>query len=233
MTLPFAPSGIPIPHDFDEVLLSGVQSKAASKYEARQPELIRRLRVASMGLIYRFTACSEHDNAFTDSISKPGGDSPAMPERYIQEKNLFGFFSTGLSAIECLSFGLYAIGSIIDLTRFPAFTDRDVQNINPKSNAEKYGAAFTNDPLEIALNALIASTEYREWKKMRNVLVHQSHPGRSFSMFVTSTTSVQRDATKWAGFTIDSQLTRQRRTWLADKIKSILQETDAFLGRRT
>lgn len=46
------------------------------------------------------------------------GGAPPEPERYRQERDLFGFFVSGLSAIESTNYGLFAIASMLDPNRF-------------------------------------------------------------------------------------------------------------------
>jgi hypothetical protein len=57
---------------------------------------------AWINIAYRFRSCAEHDEAFAESVSK-FGDNPRQPEKYHQDRELFGFFVTGLSAIEVKS----------------------------------------------------------------------------------------------------------------------------------
>lgn len=86
---------------------------------------------------YRFLACTEHDRAFTHSIKK-FGISPRPPKRYIQEKDLFGFFVTGLSTLESLFYGLYAIASIIKPLYFPITTEKDLRSITHEKTTNKF-----------------------------------------------------------------------------------------------
>lgn len=96
---------------------------------------------ASSGLIYRFVQCAEHDEAFTASICE--SDAPPQPERYWQERDLFGFFVSGLSALECLSFGLFAVGSALDSGSFPFRGPQDYGNVTPEKTARSFGRSFS------------------------------------------------------------------------------------------
>jgi len=68
-------------------------------------------------LAYRFRACAEHDTALTQSI-RWAGAVPPPNERYVQERERFGFFVTGVSAIESLCYSLFAIGALLNLQEF-------------------------------------------------------------------------------------------------------------------
>src|SRR5437763_13200806 len=67
---------------------------------------------------YRFQALADHCDTFTASVNRAGG-APSMSERYVQERELFNFFSNGLAAIESFFYGLYAIASMLDPAKFP------------------------------------------------------------------------------------------------------------------
>jgi hypothetical protein len=128
MTTPAAhSSGIPIPADFDNAVQLAILAAVKAKYRQQDvPESWRQFNWAWGGLLYRFCACAEHNEAFTESVTRAGA-SPPDPDRYVQEKHLFGFFVTGHSAIECLSYGLHALGSMVAPPSFPMATDADLR----------------------------------------------------------------------------------------------------------
>lgn len=130
---------------------------------------------------YRFLSCNNHDKAFTESI-KRAGNAPPPSERYIQESNLFGFFVSGLSTIESLLYGLYAIASIIKVEEFPIDTFKDLKSITPENTKEKFKAEFTNLSITDFLKILIddKNYNYKEWKDIRNILAHRTSQGRHF-----------------------------------------------------
>lgn len=61
-----------------------------------------------MAAAFRLLDVDHYDEAFRASWSRAGA-APALDERYLQERSLFGFFVSGLSAIESFSYGVCAI----------------------------------------------------------------------------------------------------------------------------
>jgi hypothetical protein len=128
------------------------------------------------GLMYRFLACDEHGTRAIASLRE--STSPAQPERYLQEKWLFAFFFEGLSALECLYYGLYFIGALANPRRVdPTIKRRDVV---PRFVANTYGSAYPQELLTQRLNTVVVSTDFREWGRIRNALGHRGAPGRTF-----------------------------------------------------
>lgn len=132
---------------------------------------------AWMALAYRYCAAVDCGAQFADLCSKHGA-SPGPEHRYLQEKALFEFFSTGFSAFECTFYGLYAIGAFVAPASFVLSSERDQQRISPASTKDAFWRAFPNDPILTAFSALFADSEYRRWKEIRNVLTHRTAPGR-------------------------------------------------------
>jgi hypothetical protein len=188
------------------------------------PELRQHLTDAWGGLQYRFTACAEHDDAFTLSVEIMGGSPPPL-YRYRQERDLFEFFETGFSVLETMCFGIHAIGSILDSTNFPMTTEEDLRKINVKKTAKRFMKHYSAEPLSASLTALREAKEYEEWCKVRAILTHQRHPGRTHNLVVGQ--SVRAD---WHQFPINNQTTRTRRQWLAGIVKKCLEDTRAFVN---
>ena len=61
------------------------------------------------GVIYRFLACDETSASVTDSLRASA--APPQPERFQQERDLFGLFFHGFSSLECLYYALYFVGA--------------------------------------------------------------------------------------------------------------------------
>jgi hypothetical protein len=183
---------------------------------------------AWQGLSYRFRSCAEHDEAFTDSVSR-FGDTPDWPERYKQERDLFGFFVNGLSAIECACYGLFAVGSWLNPGQFPFTTDADKRRVCPERTLEQFAIAFPDANLTRALRQITGSREYQNWKKGRNILSHRSQPGR---IIFGSTVGPTRSA-EWVlqNIPMDNTATATRRRWLADSLRFPLTEADDFTAK--
>jgi hypothetical protein len=102
-----------------------------------------------------------------------------MEERYRQEKWLFAFFMEGLSAIECLYYGLYFLGAIADPQNFDTGINR--RDVNPGFVATRFAEAFPSD-LSTKLAEVDGSDEIKLWRLVRNVLTHRGIPPRQHSL---------------------------------------------------
>ncbi len=155
---------INMPADFPSKPYGDVYQRLANALANQQPQHPSWLEYSAawVGLEYRFRSCAEHDEAFTESV-KEFGDAPALSERYNQERNLFGFFVTGLSAIECACYGLFAIGSMLHPNGFPFTTADDKRLVSPKRTLEKYEAkdAFPREGLVCVLRRIMDDSQYK------------------------------------------------------------------------
>ena len=138
-------------------------------------------------VMYRFVSCARSDETFANSV-RTAGLTPVHPERFIQEDALFGFFVNGLSFIESFFYGLYWIGSMVDTTSFPVRTGDELKDITVEKTVDHYIRKFGTCPLTDAFGRLRyrdssgdakPTSEYREWKDIRNILAHRAHYGRT------------------------------------------------------
>lgn len=172
---------------------------------------------------YRFLACTEHDRAFTYSIKK-FGISPKPPERYLQEKNLFGFFVTGLSTLESLLYSLYPIASVIKPPYFPIATEKDLRSITPEKTTNKFKKHFGGQNINCILKKLIDDKNYKDWKNIRNILIHRIARGRDFS-----NGGNHSGKALWIdGIPINEYTTSSLYKWLTHWVLIILNEIDDF-----
>jgi hypothetical protein len=175
----------------------------------------------------RFRACAEHDKAFTRSIKK--NDAPPQPERYAQERDLFGFFVTGLSVIENTCYGLYAIASMLDDVYFPIKKAGHKKAISPENTADRFRTTFPTEGISRALNRMVNSQEYEDWKEVRNILAHRGSPGRIVRRtHVEGSGETHGDALWLKGIPLDASTTPSRRVWLAGTLQTLLREADSF-----
>jgi hypothetical protein len=138
-----------MPDDFEYASYEAVHSRIAPLHESHQPQWIE-YATAWSAVANHFRACAEYDEAFTKSI-QTHGDAPRQPKRYYQERNLFGFFVTGLSAIEATCYGLFAIASMLDDVSFPIKAPKNKRAINPEKTADRFRTAFPKEDLSHAL----------------------------------------------------------------------------------
>jgi len=213
------------PSDFDENLRLSVFMKVQKRSES-YPDAHEQFTQAWGALQIRFYACTEHDEAFTESVQQHS-DSPIQPYRYHQERELFNFFMNGLSAIECICYGLFSIGAMIDPAQFPFATNAKRRVVEPKETSKCYNAVFPKEALSHCLATMIQAPEYKDWHDMRRLLFHRIHPGRTFYRGRTSM------PTSWLkGKSIDQNSTAIPRKWLASALKELLAEADSFVSSR-
>jgi hypothetical protein len=216
-----------MPDDFDYASYEAVHSRIGPLHESHQPQWIEYVD-AWIGVAYRFYACAEHDEAFTQSI-QTHGDAPQQPERYYQERDLFGFFVNGLSAIETTCYGLFAIASMLNDVYFPIKKAKNKKAINPESTARRFRTTFPKETISRTLSKIVGSQEYEDWKEVRNILAHRGSPGRHISGSVGSTYGDAHGDALWQiGIPLNASTTPSRRAWLAGTIQTLLQDADSF-----
>jgi hypothetical protein len=176
-------------------------------------------------LSYRYLSCAESDEVFTESI-KIFGPAPPLPQRYLQERELFSFFVLGLSTIESLTYGFYAVISVLDPTKFPLNNDNDRRYIYPESTCTKLTNRFPTEPISKSLASITSSKEYDDWKNLRNMLAHRTLPGRNIRIVPGGAPL----PALWAGIEVDVNTTALRRRWLAGKVFDLLRDIDLFIS---
>ena len=64
-----------------------------------------------------YETCCENDRVFREAIRRN-----SHSDLYIQERELFGFFTTGMAAVESFFYALYAFGWMLNRGKSGAFT---------------------------------------------------------------------------------------------------------------
>jgi len=176
-------------------------------------------------LAYRFKACAEHDAAFTESFSKHG-PAPPPQERYIQERELFGFFVNGQSVLEAFCFGLFTIGALIKPDSFDISSEKKLRRINVEETTRTFSEAFMGEPLTDALNSLITSpkwSEWKNWKEIRDILIHRLLPNRTICAIGSSI-----EKSKWGKNPLDGNFTLDWREWLSVTLQDLMDKAASF-----
>jgi hypothetical protein len=174
-------------------------------------------------VVYRFMSCAEHDEQFTSSVAKSGA-SPRQPERYIQDRELFEFFVSGLASFEAFHYALFAIGSIVSPAHFPFASGGDFKRVTTAIVLKTYRTAFPMESLTSSLHRWQSDKVIIQWNEIRNILVHRALPGRTFFAG-----GEEDGLTLWSnGISIDQTTTSSRRKWLANALTHLLQEAQQF-----
>jgi len=223
------PSDFPVkPYDSVWRSLEGLGNEYYRTGEESKGQAWQQWLSAWKGIAYRFRSCAEHDEAFAKLIDTLG-DNPGPPGNYHQDRELFGFFVTGLSAIESTCYGLFAVGSILDSSSFPFTTEQHMRKADTPKTIRRFTVSFPNDGITTALQRITSEQEYRNWKDARNALAHRISPGRRIygSMGGPSMTS------EWLlqNMPMDAASTASRRRWLAGSLHHLLTEADDFTAK--
>lgn len=222
-----SPNGLIAPSDFPvsqyESIHKIIESKAAGH------SLYDHYAGAWNALAYRFCASIDHKNAFIVSIKKHGS-TPPPKERYLQERILFDFFSSGFSTFEATFYGLYVIGTFIAPTNFSLSSEKDQQKVSPSSTRNAYINAFPNNPILLSFTDLFADPEYQQLREIRNILTHRTAPGRR--MYV-SIGSDDTPSTEWKlnSIPVDESIVINAVQALSRLLTQLLNASDDFVKR--
>ena len=99
-----------IPSDFPRSVFNAVIERVlkVNDQKYRSPH-VDDFHDAWFAVSYRFFTCTENDREFIASINRVGIDPPRL-EHYIQERELFGLFISGLASLESFAYSCYALG---------------------------------------------------------------------------------------------------------------------------
>lgn len=209
--------------DFPIGLLEKVHAEISDPDDARrQTDEWREWAGACNGVLYRFLACAQHSDLLVSSLTL--STSPPQPDRFEQEKLLFDFFAEGLSALECLYYGVYFVGALVDPIQLEPARAR--RTIVPLHVTERFESAFPADVLTPTLRATLDDAEYQAWRCARNVLTHRAAPGRDFRM------GGDDAGTYWLGGPLNGDAVVSRRDWLRATIERMLAPLEVFVARR-
>lgn len=225
-TDPLSTNHLRMPDDFEFASYEAVHSRIGplhGSYPASWPEYAS----AWTAIAHRFYACAEYDESFTESFRTYGG-APEPIERQRQERDLYGFFVSGLSAIESFCYGLFAIASMQDAMNFPIISAQDKRLIKPRRTAQRFASSFPREDVTKALEDLVNDQNHDEWKDMRNVLAHRSSPGRHLSVTISEGQEAERRTSRWGTIPLDVHTTPSRCRWLAESLRSLLSAANTF-----
>jgi hypothetical protein len=180
-------------------------------------------------LVYRYLACTKHSDDYIKIIKKDR-ISPSPFLRYEQERELFNFFTNGLSAIEELGYMLYMICSIKKPSDFKVIKKglRKIKLKNKREDCtvEKLKTFYPEENITQELEKLTNSEEYNNWVKVRNILMHRETPGRRIRMGRKELSDLWID-----GIEINDQTTACRLEWLGSNLFNLIKLTYDFTNK--
>lgn len=177
-------------------------------------------------LSYRFLALTEYEAKFAASLTG-AGSRPVPPDRYRQERDLFGFFSNGFSVFEATFYGLFSLGSFFSAASFPMSTAKDQQRITPSSTAAAMTKAFPGDPIHQVISTVSSDPAYLELREVRNILAHRAAPGRTFFVGIGGDDTLP-DQWKIKSIPLDAKMASTRRADLSRLLGELIQGIDQF-----
>ncbi len=228
-------TGIAMPLDFplktyNEIHLYLVKYGSSKKTEHTL------FSVAWNGLGYRFRAMAEHDEKYILSTIKPKPHS--HEDLYIQGNEFFSFFYCGVSALDCLFFSIYNIGSLLDTVTFPVMDAKelDIKRVDVK---QKFRSKFTGDTLSISLTNIIKDPMCKGFYDYRNVLSHRGllprniYAGGERDGTITIPINPRESSHNWIyDLPFDKDTTSSYRLWISTKLTNILSDVEVFCKSR-
>jgi hypothetical protein len=217
--------GLAMPSDFPVTEYLSISNKAGTR-AGSAADVLQHFSGAWNAVVYRFHAVNAYQEALGPAL-EGARHGVVGPERALQERDLFGFFSNGFSVFEATFYGLYSLGALASPAMFP-MTEADQRKINLSFTIDCIACAFPNDPIIQVLNCIKGDTDYASWSRIRNVLAHRVAPGRTF--FVGG----HHETPTWK--TDDLPLTAamllKKRSELSSLLACLLQGVDAFAASR-
>jgi hypothetical protein len=228
-----SPFGLVLPTGFPDGLFEAVKNRIVPSVRNPSQE-IDNLCGAHNGVRFRLRACVEYSEDFVKCVRKVGG-GPAVEERYRQEKQLFGFFVSGIAALESLNFFLHFAAAHLKPAAFPIRTPEEVRAISRKATMEAFGKEFPGDALSVALSKLAKDPALKEWVAVRNVLADRTVPGRV--VYAAGGSACRAvPAPDWkidpaGSIKIEENLTPTRLQWLVGTLADLVLAADPFTRR--
>jgi hypothetical protein len=223
-----------IPEDFPLDVYNKILNRVDKKYYPVNTidSLGEQFYDAWQAVGYRFFTCVEHDIAFTASIERAGSRPAERMEHYIQERELYGFFVTGLTIIESFYYGCYIIAAIIDSIGFPV--DRP-EKIKVDETADRYLDNFPEESITHQLDNLRKDVAYKDWKNTRNILAHRTTPQRVNEINLWPSQTNPTVGVTWSTdkILLNKNTTTIRRTWLAATVTRLICELDTFTENKS
>lgn len=218
-----------LPQDFPKDKYKNIHDRVL-QYKDKFPLQYKQFTGGYMSLMYRYLACIKHSNDYIKFIEKDRS-SPSYFLRYEQERELFNFFTNGLSAIETYGYMIYMICSINKPNDFKVIT-KDLWKIKLKDKSkectvEKLKTFYPEENITQEIEKLINSDEYQVWVKVRNILMHRGTPGRII-MASTRRPKIERSDLWFEGIEINKKTTDCRLKWLGSNLFNLIELTDDF-----
>ena len=219
----------PLPSAFPRGLFEAVKDRFIAKIRATPEQ--QNIAGGQLGVLYRLRSTVEYSEELIECVRR-AGDSPSTEARYQQERQLFGFFVSGIAALDCFSFFIYFAAAYLQPERFPTRKPGDIKAITLKRTSDNFGNAFPGEPITTALANLVNDQWFKDWDELRNILAHRAVLGRIvYASFGTS--SPPNMPSEWKidanrTLKIDEDVTTTRLNWLVITLAGLISAADEF-----
>jgi hypothetical protein len=176
------------------------------------------------GLIMRFRAADEYAVAASGSLARQHG-SLSGEERYQQERTIFGFFASSMSAIECCCFSIYHLGKM----SIPAAFAESARGIKVSTTATAVVRSYPTTQIAQRLTSLQADSKWTDLGEIRNTLLHRESPGITFH--ASTTAAPPPPPAEWSdrGVVLQPAMVNGPRTWLGSTVTDLVDATLDFV----
>ena len=150
---------LPLPPDFPVVEYDSAVLAFRTRIGATQPAPESpwvEFSAAWVAVLYRFLDVATFDGELRRSL-KEFGTAPAPADRYRQERLLFGFFVSGLSALESFCYGLCAIAWEAHPKKVSLASLGQKKNATAASTLDRFSKHFRSDAVTATLRDLLES----------------------------------------------------------------------------
>lgn len=167
-----------LPHGFPAAEFDDINGRVARKAGT---DLNAWLGFASAwnGVAFRLRGALDHASTLRKTLAS--SSAPPPEDRFRQDHDLFGFFTSSVSAVECFCFAAHCIGSLLRPKDFPLQGPGQLR-FRAKELKDRYKVHFPNDALTRELDAALESGEYAQAVELRNVLAHRGTLSRRHFM---------------------------------------------------
>jgi hypothetical protein len=150
--------------------------------------------------------------------------SPPNEERHVQERDVFDFFASTVSAIETFCFGVYGICALEDPANFTR-TPRQITRTTLQQDVENHygGTSFAT-----SIVTLVTDPTLVEVVLTRNVLLHRVAPGRLVEMGSGRVTWRDLDP-DLPDIDLGAAFIAERRAWLGRALAPAVRATAVFV----
>lgn len=128
------------------------------------------------GLAFRTRAFRDHYETVRDTFERHRAHSDGE-WLFRQDEASFGFVLACLSSVECLCYGLYAFGAMVNPQAFPQLAARAsgrLESATLKATLKAFERAYPRDDITEQLRSISHDVNYRQLTRARNVLMHRS-----------------------------------------------------------